>query len=601
MGKLYTVPVGGGLARDAGPDMGVAGGFSPDGTRLAVNRKSQQYWRKFYRGAYQSDVTVMDLASKTFKDLTTFDGMDSWPMWSQDGFIYFVSDRDPGAQANLWRVPESGGEAERVTGFTGGDVRFPALSADGRTIVFERDFGIAKLDLASREVTPLSFDIAAETQESLTEFKDFHSTVDDYDLAPDGKRIAFAVHGEVFTAPTPADEGGELRQLTDGPARDQDVLYSPDGKTIAYVSDRDGREEIYARLRRRRRRGEAGDGHRHAQDRLHLVARLEEARLHRLRRPALHRLGGGQGSEGARLIEVRPDRPPGVVARRQVDRLREARRVADHRDLPDPGRRRRGEEGHVRLLQREEPAVLLRRQEALLRPRRGGLRRLRGGRATLVAALLHAPGEADEGPRRRGRRPIRRRRLSGRGDGRDEKVDGRAVVAAIGAEDRLGGPEAADPAGHADGVGPHLHPGPRRPHARLRRLRGRRRRRRRAGPRPGRHARDLHDPRRRQEDDPTHRGLAAPGRARRRRHPARPPRRLRRRHLQPATYPGWPHPVLPGGGRGLQHVDGRRGRRRAGPRRDARPRGAGRPGTARGPGRRRRRGTRVGRRRATGR
>jgi tricorn protease len=245
MGKLYTVPVGGGLARDAGPDMGVAGGFSPDGTRLAVNRKAQPYWRKFYRGAYQSDVTVMDLATKTFRDLTDFDGLDSWPMWSQDGHIYFVSDRDAGAQANLWRVPESGGVAERVTGFSSGDVRFPAISADGRTIVFERDFGIAKLDLATREVTPLSFDIAAETQESLTEFKDFHSTVDDYDAAPDGRRIAFAIHGEVFTAPTPADEAGELRQLTDGPARDQDVLYSPDGKAIAYVSDRDGREEIY--------------------------------------------------------------------------------------------------------------------------------------------------------------------------------------------------------------------------------------------------------------------------------------------------------------------------------------------------------------------
>ena len=54
--------------------MGVAGSFSPDGTKLAVNRKAQSYWRKYYRGAYQSDVTVMDLAAKTFKDVTSFDG-----------------------------------------------------------------------------------------------------------------------------------------------------------------------------------------------------------------------------------------------------------------------------------------------------------------------------------------------------------------------------------------------------------------------------------------------------------------------------------------------------------------------------------------------
>ena len=242
MGKLYTVPAVGGLARDAGPDMGAAGSFSPDGARIAVNRKTQPYWRKHYRGAYQSDVTVMDLAAKTFKDLTDFDGMDSWPLWGKDGFIYFVSDRDPNAQANLWRVAESGGPAERVTDFKEGDVRFPSLSSDGKTIVFERDFGATKLDLATKQVTPLKFEIAAETQESLTEFREFNSTVDDYDLAPDGKRIVFAVHGEVFTAPT--DEG-ELRQISDGPARDRNVVYSPDGKSIAYVSDRDGREEIY--------------------------------------------------------------------------------------------------------------------------------------------------------------------------------------------------------------------------------------------------------------------------------------------------------------------------------------------------------------------
>ncbi len=47
--------------------------------------RPRPYWRKYYRGAYQSDVTVMDLASKTFKDLTSFDGMDSWPLWSRDG------------------------------------------------------------------------------------------------------------------------------------------------------------------------------------------------------------------------------------------------------------------------------------------------------------------------------------------------------------------------------------------------------------------------------------------------------------------------------------------------------------------------------------
>ena len=179
MGKLYVVSIEGGLPRDAGPDMGVAGSYSPDGTKLAINRKSQAYWRKYYRGAYQSDVTVMDLAARTFKDVGSFDGMDAWPLWGHDGFIYFVSDREGKGLSNIWRVRETDGTAEQVTRFTAGDVRFPGMSGDGKTIVFEHDFGIWKLDVASREVKPIALQIAAETQETLTEFRDFNGTVND--------------------------------------------------------------------------------------------------------------------------------------------------------------------------------------------------------------------------------------------------------------------------------------------------------------------------------------------------------------------------------------------------------------------------------------
>jgi tricorn protease len=242
MPKLYTVSIDGGMPRNAGPDMGVYACYSPDGKKLAINRKSQPYWRKYYRGAYQSDITVMDIAARKFTDLTDFEGMDSWPMWGRDGYIYFVSDRDEGGVTNIWRVPEDGGRAERVTSFKSGDVRWPSMSADGKVIMFERDFQIWKLDLASKRAVPIKLDIEAETQENMAEVQDFNSQADDYDLAPSGRRIAFSVHGEIFTAPV---EEGDLKQITDSPWRDRDPVYSPDGKWIAFISDMSGREEIY--------------------------------------------------------------------------------------------------------------------------------------------------------------------------------------------------------------------------------------------------------------------------------------------------------------------------------------------------------------------
>ncbi len=66
----------------------------------------------------------MDLASKTFKDVTKFEGMDSWPLWSRDGFIYFVSDREGKGQTNIWRVAR-----DRRRSRAGDPLHQPATSA----------------------------------------------------------------------------------------------------------------------------------------------------------------------------------------------------------------------------------------------------------------------------------------------------------------------------------------------------------------------------------------------------------------------------------------------------------------------------------------
>jgi tricorn protease len=131
--------------------------------------------------------------------------------------------------------------AKRIrTTFKAGDV--VGRDQCRRVIVFEHDFGIWKLDVNSKHATQINLNIDAETQDNQVEMQTFSGQADDYDLAPSSRRIAFSIHGEIFTAPV---EEGDIRQITDGAARDRAVSYSPDGKWLMYVSDQSGREELF--------------------------------------------------------------------------------------------------------------------------------------------------------------------------------------------------------------------------------------------------------------------------------------------------------------------------------------------------------------------
>jgi tricorn protease len=238
--KLFTVGIDGSLPKDVGADAGVWGSFSPDGSKIAFNRSSQYYFRRGYRGADQSDVFVMDLATRRTQQLTQFEGMDSWPMWAADGKIYFVSDREPDGIPNLWSIDPQGGDPERVTAFDAGTILFPKISADGRTIVFERDFHLMTLDVATRSVQSVDVSLRAEPKD-VDRTITYDSKVDAYALSPSARNIAFTARGRLFLAPV---SGGSLRLLAEG-GRAKQPQYSPDGAYVAFVWDASGTEQVY--------------------------------------------------------------------------------------------------------------------------------------------------------------------------------------------------------------------------------------------------------------------------------------------------------------------------------------------------------------------
>jgi len=254
--NLYEVPAEGGLEKPLPTDWGYWGSFSPDGSKVAFNRHPMVWWRQHYRGAYAADLWVLDVASKKYTKYADdeYKGNYFWPMIAANGEIYFVSDRlpnereiKPGSREvlksanNIWKL-STGGKPVQVTHFTDGKLYFPSISSDGRTIVFEENFGLWKLDAQTGKVIEIKLNIAADEQENNLEIVTVRNEADGYDLSPSSKRAAISTHGEIFTVAT---DRGDVQRVTNSFSRETQPAWSPDGKWIDFVSDKSGEDEVW--------------------------------------------------------------------------------------------------------------------------------------------------------------------------------------------------------------------------------------------------------------------------------------------------------------------------------------------------------------------
>lgn len=241
-GRPYLVPVDGGLETPlAIPETG-GGMFSPDGKSLVYTPIDREFrsWKR-YRGGRAQDVWTYDLVNNTSKRLTDSPATEHQPLWIGDS-IYFVSDR--GDQTlNLWTIPPQGGEPRKLTQFSDFDVLWP--SAGSNAIVFEQGGWIWRFDPATAQAKKLDIQVTGDQPQALPAWKKVAGQVESFDLSPHGERAVFGARGEIFSVPA---KNGEVRNLSRTPtAREIAVSWSPDGKSIAYLSDASGEYEIYVR------------------------------------------------------------------------------------------------------------------------------------------------------------------------------------------------------------------------------------------------------------------------------------------------------------------------------------------------------------------
>ncbi len=240
--QLFRVPVDGGLPVEL--EMGKASfaSYSPDGGKMAFNRHPDLFWWwKRYKGSMNQDVWIYDFSSGEFSKITDYEGNDSWPMWTGNG-IYFASDRSDGV-FNIFVYDLATGEIRQVTSFEDRGVTWPSMSGDGSKIVFERDARLYVLDTATEETREVVVYAPIDYNRNMISYVDPLDHLSSFSVSSTGKRLVFEARGEIFTAPA---EHGDVRNLTESSgARDSDPAWSPDGKWIAYISDRSGDEEIY--------------------------------------------------------------------------------------------------------------------------------------------------------------------------------------------------------------------------------------------------------------------------------------------------------------------------------------------------------------------
>lgn len=240
-GRLFKVDVEGGLPVQLPVDKGGLSSFSPDGTQIAYNRIFRNFrtWKR-YTGGMSQAIWLYDFKNVTATALTPNDHAYTYPMW-HGNTLYFGSDRGEDHRMNLWAMDMSSKQMRELTHFADYDMGWPSLGGD--TIILENGGYLYLYDTKTDKQTKLTIYLPGDREELRPHWVDASKLITDFDISPDGNRAAIAARGDVFTLPA---KYGATRNITHSTGtRERGVAWSPDGKSIAYISDRTGEDELW--------------------------------------------------------------------------------------------------------------------------------------------------------------------------------------------------------------------------------------------------------------------------------------------------------------------------------------------------------------------
>ncbi len=242
--RLFKVSKDGGMPEALPIPYGEFAALSPDGKTLAYTPISTDFrtWKR-YRGGMASEIWFFDLDTKAATRLPSAGGSnDSQPMW-YDGKLYFLSDRDDVKRNNVWSYDLKTKAFKQITFFKDYDVHFPSVGPSD--IVLEAGGRLYRLELPTEKLVEVKIEVVSDRTGLKPRRENVSKLIRNGDISPQGKRAILEARGELFSVP--AEQGAVINLTRTSGVAERFPAMSPDGKQVAYFSDRTGEYELFVR------------------------------------------------------------------------------------------------------------------------------------------------------------------------------------------------------------------------------------------------------------------------------------------------------------------------------------------------------------------
>lgn len=246
--EVYAISPKGGTESRVLDAVGFDPVLSPDGRFLAFVRGDiNPVARQAYKGSSDRDIWLYDTKNKAYQQLPGFETNDVFPQWGNSSTLYFLSSES--GTYNIYRLKldangKATGKPEKLTNYKDESIRAFSVSADGGSIVFEKDMNLYTMKTDKGSAQKLNVVISADDRMDATEQKTFTNGANSFAVSPNGKLIAFSVRGEIFLKEADKERTRSIN-VSEHAYRDIEPTWLNDS-TLLFTSDRaNGNFDMY--------------------------------------------------------------------------------------------------------------------------------------------------------------------------------------------------------------------------------------------------------------------------------------------------------------------------------------------------------------------